>query len=54
MNTIFMNIENSETYHPHKLLLNLKIDKIDKTDLQRGEKSALHYQILVSNIHRKL
>ena len=48
MNTIFMNIENSETYHQ------LKIDKIDKTDLQRGEKSALHYQILVSNIHRKL
>ena len=34
MNTIFMNSENSKTYDPHILLLNLS----DKTNLKRGDK----------------
>ena len=37
-----MNSENSKTFHPHRLLLNIT----DKIDLRRDEK-ALLYQILV-------
>ena len=36
MDTIFMNSENSETSHPHRLLLNLA----DKINLQRCEKKV--------------
>ena len=33
MDTIFMNSENSKTYDPHRLLLNLS----DKIDLKRSD-----------------
>ena len=34
MNTIFMNSENSQTFDPHRLLLNLT----DKIDLRKKDK----------------
>ena len=34
MDTIFMNFENSKTYDPHRLLLNL----LDKINLKRSDK----------------
>ena len=34
MNTIFMNSENSKTFDPHRLLLNLA----DKINLKRSDK----------------
>ena len=30
MNTIFMNLKNSETSDPHRLLLNLTVKKVNK------------------------
>ena len=44
MNTIFMNSQNSKTYDPHKLLLNLT----DKIDLRGKDK-----QIALSNFKIK-
>ena len=50
MDTIFMNSENSKTFKPNVLILNLT----DKIDLGRGEKKALLYQILVHSMHGKI
>ena len=49
MNTIFFNSENSKTFDPHRLSLNLT----DKIDLRR-KVNMLLYQILVFIIHGKL
>ena len=38
MNIIYMNTENSKTYKPHVVILNLT----DKIDLRRGEKILLY------------
>ena len=48
MGITFMNSENSKSFKPHVLILNLT----DKIDLARGKK-ALLYQILVFTIHGK-
>ena len=49
MNTVFMNSENSKTFDPHRLLLNLT----DKIDLRR-KNNILIYQILVFTTHGKI
>ena len=52
MDIVFMNSENSKTFHPHRLILNLT----DKIDLRRGEKniafsnlSIYHTRIIKKN-----
>ena len=49
MNTVLMNSENSKTFDPHRLLLNLT----DKIDLRR-KNNILIYQILVFTTHGKI
>ena len=48
MNTKFINSENSKTFDPHRLLLNLT----DKIDLRKI--ILLFYQILAFTIHGKI
>ena len=46
---IFINSENSKTFDPHRLLLNL----LNKTNLKRSENMLL-YQTLAFTIHEKI
>ena len=49
MHTIFMNSENSQTFDPHRLLLNFS----DKRNVKEAINTLL-YQILASTIHGKI
>ena len=51
MDIVFLNSENSKTFHPHRLILNLT----DKIDLRRGEKyiALSNLSIYYTRINKK-
>ena len=50
MDTIFMNSKNSETFGPHRLLLNLA----DKIDLKRSDKYAVLSKLSIYYTWKKI